>query len=77
MDDATAYRGLPFEHKAVKRLVGQYVNHMVHTNGIESFWALLKRGCHGTYRHMNPEHLDRYVSEFAGRFNARDCDTLD
>ena len=76
-DDATAYRGTPFEHKAVKHSVGQYVNHMAHTNGIESFRALLKRGFHGTYHHMSEKHIDRYVSEFSGRHNARDRDTMD
>ena len=50
---------------------------MAHTNGIESFWAMLKRGYHGTYHHMSPKHLDRYVSEFAGRHNVREADTID
>ena len=44
---------------------------MAHTNGIESFWALLKRGYHGTYHHMSEKHLNRYVGEFAGRHNDR------
>ena len=39
----------------------------VHTNGMDSFWALLRRGCHGTYRWMSPKHLHRFVKEFAGR----------
>ena len=43
-DEHGAYRGLPFEHKTVKHSAGEYVNGMAHTNGIESFWALLKRG---------------------------------
>ena len=76
-DDASAYRGMPNPHQAVKHAVGQYVDEMAHTNGIESFWSLLKRGYHGTYHHMSPEHLHRYVREFAGRHNARDLDTLD
>ncbi len=46
---------------------------MAHTNGIESFWALLKRG--GTYHHIIKSHLHRYVNEFAGRHNDRDFDT--
>jgi len=50
---------------------------MAHTNGIESFWAMLKRGYHGTYHHMSVKHLDRYVSEFAGRHNDRTRDTAD
>ena len=66
---------MPFEHETVKHSISEYVNGMAHTNGIESFWALLKRGYHGTYHHMSDKHLGRYVSEFAGRHNARDADT--
>ncbi len=47
-----------------------------HTNGIESFWALLKRGYHGAFHKISPKHLDRYVHEFAGRHNIRGLDTL-
>ena len=49
---------------------------MAHTNGIESFWALLKRGYHGTFHHMSEKHLGRYVTEFSGRHNDRGCDTI-
>ena len=41
----------------VKHSISEYVNGMAHTNGIESFWALLKRGYHGTYHHMSEKHL--------------------
>ena len=47
-----------------------------HTNGIESFWALLKRGYYGTYHKMSEKHLARYIGEFADRHNARAVDTL-
>ena len=50
---------------------------MAHTNGIESFWAALKRGFHGTYHHMSRQHLHRYVNEFSGRHNLRCADTID
>ena len=48
-----------------------------HVNGVESFWAGLKRGYHGTFHHVSPQHLDRYVSEFAGRHSRRPMDTED
>ena len=48
-----------------------------HTNGIESFWALLKRAHHGTYHWWSKKHLQRYVSEVCGRFNARHLPTLE
>lgn len=76
-DDAKAYQGMPFEHESVKHSVGEYVREMAHTNGMESFWALLKRGYQGTYHKMSPKHLHRYVNEFSGRHNVRDNDTVD
>ena len=75
-DDHGGYHGLK-NHETVKHSVGEYVDGMAHTNGIESFWSMLKRGYHGTYHRMSPEHLDRYVNEFSGRHNVRDNDTLD
>ena len=75
-DDATAYRGLPRAHESVKHSVNEFVKGQAHTNGIESFWALLKRGYHGIYHHMSENHLDRYVGEFAGRHNIRGQDTV-
>lgn len=76
-DEAPAYKKLPNRHEAVKHSIGEYVRKQAHTNGIESFWALLKRGFTGTYHRMSPKHLHRYVNEFAGRHNVRDSDTLD
>ena len=73
-DEHGSYRGLP-NHEAVKHSVGQYVDGMAHTNGIESFWSLLKRGYHGTYHKMSEKHLGRYVNEFSGRHNIRRRDT--
>ncbi|MXZ63427.1 MAG: IS1595 family transposase [Chloroflexi bacterium] len=74
-DEHGAYRGLP-NHETVAHSVGEYVNGKAHTNGIESFWSMLKRGYYGTYHRMSPKHLGRYVAEFAGRHNIRDYDTL-
>ena len=76
-DDHGGYQGMPFEHETVKHSISEYVNGMAHTNGIESFWALNKRGYHGTYHHMSHKHLDRYVAEFSGRHNVRDRNTID
>ena len=76
-DDHGGYQGMPFEHETVKHSISEYVNGMAHTNGIESFWALLKRGYHGTYHHMSEKHLGRYVTEFSGRRNDRETDTID
>ena len=64
-DEARAYSGLPREHQAVGHGVGEYVREQAHTNGLESFWSMLKRGYTGTYHHMSPKHLHRYVDEFA------------
>ena len=75
-DEHPGYRGL-LHHASVKHSVGEYVKDQAHTNGIESFWSMLKRGYYGTYHKMSPWHLDRYVSEFTGRHNARTTDTLD
>ena len=74
-DDHRAYLGMKRDHKAVKHSISEYVNGQAHSNGIESFWALLKRGYHGTYHHMSAKHLDRYVNEFSGRYNDRELDT--
>ena len=76
-DDASAYEGLPFDHEAVCHSAGEYVRGMAHTNGVESFWSMLKRGYNGTFHHFSEKHLDRYVGEFAGRHNDREADTID
>ncbi|MCY4150194.1 MAG: IS1595 family transposase [Gammaproteobacteria bacterium] len=76
-DDHRGYNGIPYYHESVKHSVSEYVNGMAHTNGIESFWAMLKRGYHGTYHYMSEKHLHRYVNEFAGRHNVRDFDTIE
>ena len=63
------------EHSSVNHSVGEYVNNQIHVNGIESFWSMLKRGHMGTYHKMSKKHLNRYVAEFAGRYNQRRMDT--
>lgn len=78
-DEAKAYNALDpwYDHEAVNHSDGEYVNGTVHTNGMESFWALLKRGHVGVYHSMSAKHLHRYVNEIAGRHNIRGADTED
>ena len=76
-DGATAYNGLPRKHQAVRHSIGHYVDGRVHTNGIESFWAGLKRGYKGVYHKMSVKHLSRYLAEFQQRHNNRWRDTFD
>ena len=57
--------------------MSEYVRGQAHTNGMESFWSMLKRGYEGTYHHMSEKHLGRYVNEFSGRHNTRPLDTAD
>jgi len=72
-DEHRSYQELPgYTHEAVKHSVGEYVKGMASTNGIESFWALLKRGFYGIYHQMSAIHLDRYVNEFCFRQNTKD-----
>ena len=66
-----------FTHEAVNHSVGEYVRDMASTNGMESFWSMLKRGHQGIYHKFSPKHLDRYMTEFAGRHNDREADTVD
>lgn len=59
-----------FVHEMVNHLEG-YVRGRVHTNGMENFWSLLKRGLNGTYVAVEPFHLFRYVDEQVFRYNNR------
>ena len=74
-DDHGGYEGLP-NHESVRHSLSEYVKGDVHTNGIESFWSMLKRAHKGTFHKLSPKHLDRYVQEFAGRHNLRELDTI-
>ena len=72
-DEMNSYKILreSYAHKVVNHAY-EYVNGNVHTNGIESFWSLLKRCLKGTYIHADAMHLDRYVAEQVYRFNTKD-----
>ena len=76
-DESSVYKRLPHAHETVTHGVGEYVRGMAHTNGVESFWAMLKRAHDGTFHKMSPKHLNRYVQEFAGKHNLRCSDTVD
>ena len=74
-DEARAYLGLRRPHEAVRHSAKEYVREMAHTNGMESHWAMFKRGLDGVYHHVSEKHLGRYVNEFEGRHNNRPFDT--
>lgn len=75
-DESSSYLGMP-NHQAVKHSVGNWVEGQAHTNGIESFWSMLKRGYVGTFHQLSRKHLHRYVNGFACRHNVRNRDTID
>lgn len=76
-DEHSSYAGIPYSHFAVSHSAREYVNGMAHTNGIESFWALLKRGYYGVYHYMSVKHLPRYINEFSNRHNTADLSTME
>lgn len=73
-DEWKAYVGLAssYNHSIVKHGKGQYVDGFCHTNTIEGFWSLLKRGIIGIYHSVSSKHLDAYVDEFEYRYNTKD-----
>jgi transposase-like protein len=77
-DELPSYEGLDdeFIHQAVNHAI-QYVRGRVHTNGLENFWSLLKRGIKGTYVSVEPFHLARYLDEETFRYNNRDVEIGD
>ena len=69
-DGHPGYEGLPgYVHETVRHALGEYVRGKVHTNSIESFWSLMKRGYVGVFHYMSDKHIARYVEEFAAREN--------
>jgi len=73
-DSARHYRTIGKEfasHERVNHMIGEYVRGNAHTNTIESYFSLLKRGLVGTFHHVGVQHLQRYVSEFDFRYNHR------
>ena len=74
-DGQSGYKGMRFDHETVGQSVSESVRDQTHAKGIESFWATLKRGRHGTVHHISPKHPHRHVNEFATRHNMRSWDT--
>ena len=72
-DEYSAYKdlGLKYKHETVNHSTKEYVRGICHTNGIENFWSLFKRGVTGIYHHTSEKHLDKYLDEFEFRFNNR------
>lgn len=76
-DSASQYKsaklGNSFKaHESVNHLMGEYARGTIHTNTVESFFGILKRGIHGTFHHVSEQHLQRYVTEFDFRFAHRE-----
>lgn len=72
-DEWTGYNGLAqlFHHKIVRHNANEYVVDDIHTNSLEGFWSLLKRGVDGTYHSISKKHLQQYLDEFSFRYNTR------
>jgi len=69
-DEAPIYQPIKgYQKMMVNHSIGEFVDKMASTNGIESVWALLKRGYHGTFHHFTKKHIDRYLNEFCFRLN--------
>ena len=76
-DEHGAYIGMSqYEHKVVRHSAKQFVDGMAHTNGMESVWAVLKRGFHGVYHSFSVKHMQRYLDEFMFRLNEGKCSNL-
>lgn len=78
-DEMGSYRGLEADfagHETVTHSTGEYVQGHAHTNTVEGYFSILKRGLIGTFRHVGAQHLRRYVSEFDFRYNHRKVDDV-
>ena len=71
-DDGGARLGKEFaSHETVNHSIGEYVRGDAHTNTIEGYFSILKRGINGVYHHVSAQHLKRYLAEFDFRYNTR------
>jgi len=76
-DDFKSYKGLRKEfasHGIIRHGIGEYVRGDIHTNTVEGYFSILKRGIIGVYQHVGKQHLHRYLSEFDFRYNGRKND---
>lgn len=73
-DEWRSYNGLSllYGYQVVSHTMGEYVNGACHTNTLEGFWSLLKRGVIGQYHYVTAKHLNQYIDEFCFRYNNRD-----
>ena len=80
-DEHLSYKSLThhttIKHSRKQWAVSAALSEYAHTNGIGSFWAVLKRAYHGTNHNLSKKHLNRYVTQFAGKHNLRDSETID
>src|SRR5271165_3204203 len=78
-DELSAYDGLEkngYEHRRINHSAGVYVVGDVHTNTIEGFWSLVKRGIGGVYHNVGKKYLQSYLDEYSFRYNRRDQGNL-
>ena len=77
-DEWRSYNGLSkrYEHLLVNHGTGEYVVDNAHTNTIEGFWSLLKRGITGQYHNISVKHMNKYIDEFCYRYNNRDNENI-
>ncbi len=73
-DEWYAYNGLneAFTHDTIKHMLKEYVRGEVHTNSIENFWSVLKRGIYGTYHQVSKKHIQKYLDEFSFKYSTRE-----
>lgn len=78
-DEHVSYSNLGkiYTHETVTHSLRVYVNGNAHTNTIENFWSVLKRGINGIYHQVSEKHLERYLHEFASRYNSRDINSFE
>lgn len=78
-DEWRGYNGLSkdYEHKIVKHSSNEYVNGIIHTNTLEGFWSLLKRGVIGQYHYVSRKYINNYINEFCFRYNNRNENSRD